>query len=75
MRRLLMACVAVLAAALAGCSKDPGPVEVTPEMEAALKQEEQTAREGESTRQKTERRTGKLTAEEQERARQQHGRR
>jgi hypothetical protein len=71
MRLTMIACVAILGAVLTGCSKEPtGPVEVTAEMEAAMKQEEQNVHDAESARQKTEATNRPLTAEEQELARQ-----
>jgi hypothetical protein len=71
MRLTRIACAAVLATALIGCSKGDGPVVVTPEMEAEQKQEEKNAYDGESARQKLDPTHGPTTtAEDQERARQ-----
>jgi predicted small lipoprotein YifL len=68
MRMKTFVCAAVCAAALTGCSKS-GPVTVTPEMEAEQKRADQEAHAAESARQKTQKPTGKPTADDEERAR------
>jgi hypothetical protein len=69
MRTTRLAAVATLAAALAGCGKDTGPVTVTPEMEAKQKEADRKVRDEESARQKNQQPTGKPTAEDEEAAR------
>ena len=68
MRMTTLMCAAVCAALMTGCS-DTGPVTVTPEMEAEQKKADEEVHAAESARQKTQKLTGKPTADDEERAR------
>ena len=73
MRKLMTAFAALLAAAAVGCGSKSGPVTVTPEMEAQQKEADAKVQEEETMRQKTEKLTGKPTAEDEEAARARRG--
>jgi len=73
MRILVLAIATVLTAAALGCGRDNRPVAVTPEMEAEQKQADAKVRDEESTHQRTQKLTGKPTAEDEEAARARRG--
>jgi hypothetical protein len=73
MRKLVLAFAATLAATAIGCGSKSGPVTVTPEMEAQQKEADAKVQEEETARQKTEKLTGKPTAEDEEAARARRG--